>query len=247
MKTTDASCCLPHARRLGRVLALLAFAALAGCAQTKSFKTETATNYKGSVQRVLLMPVDVELAELTASGLLEPNAEWTEQGSRNVTEALRGELAERNSELVIYEAVDDPLRKVAPEHEQVFKLHQAVGRSILIHKYVQGFELPTKKDRFDWTLGKGARVIRDATGVDHALFVYARDSFTSAGRAALIFTAALFGVSVPGGHTEAFASLVDLETGDIVWFNIMVTGVGDLREPESATTAIDSLLSDVPL
>jgi len=227
--------------------ALFTLLVTAGCTQTKSFRTSQGLAPGGSIARILLMPADVEVSELTAAGLLEPNAQWTQQGSRNIGTALRAVLGARGKELVEYRVGDDPLSVVSPEHQQIFKLHEAVGRSILVHKYIQGFELPTKKDRFDWTLGTGARSLMQSYGTDYALFVYARDSFASAGRVALIFTAALFGVAVPGGHQEAFASLIDLKSGDIVWFNVMARGVGDLREPDSARVAVESLLSNLPL
>ncbi len=52
---------------------------------------------------------------------------------------------------------------------------------------------------------------------------------------------------MPGGQQVGFASLVDLETGDIVWFNRLVSGVGDLRTAEPARAAVDDLLADFPL
>ncbi len=240
----------------GVLCVLILAAALAGCAQTKSFTQNTAaepatkseeTAAAGPPKRILLMPADVELSELTASGLPEPNAAWTKQGGLNIASALGDELEERGTTMVRYETGDDPLSPYAPQDQQVVKLHEAVGHSILRHKYIAGLELPTTRDRFDWTLGRGAQTLKQRYGSDYALFVYARDSFASAGRVAMMVTFALLGVSVPGGRTEAFASLVDLETGDIVWFNIMVKGVGDLREPESARSAMDSLLSSMPL
>jgi len=60
-------------------------------------------------------------------------------------------------------------------------------------------------------------------------------------------TAAILGVGVPGGRQISFASLVDLDTGDIVWFNFLVSGTGDLRDPNSARDSVDSLLAGFPL
>jgi hypothetical protein len=85
------------------------------------------------------------------------------------------------------------------------------------------------------------------TGADYALFVYLRDSYTSPGRAALMVAAALFGVGLQGGVQLGFASLVDLQTGQIVWFNRLVSPVGDLRTPEAAEKAVQELLVNNPL
>ena len=194
------------------------------------------------------MPSDVELSLLTASGLLEPNAAWTETGRRNVDEAVQAILAGKAITVVPYRnGGSNGPDEVAEEHLQLVKLHGAIGRSILLHKYVQGMELPTMEKHFDWTLGRGSQSLRDEFGVDHAIFVYARDSFTSGGRTALIFAAALFGVGVPGGQQAAFISLVNLETGDVAWFNVLVSGTGDLRQSTQARDTVNRLLAGAPL
>jgi hypothetical protein len=41
-----------------------------------------------------------------------------------------------------------------------------------------------------------------------------------------------------------FASLVDLETGDIVWFNRLARAHGDLRTPDAAAETVKALVSD---
>jgi hypothetical protein len=193
------------------------------------------------------MPADVSLSLLTTGGMMEPNAEWTEQGRQNVIAALRAEMAERNIQVVSYG--DDGVSgyQIASEHEQLIKLHEAIGGAIKQYKYVPGFELPTKKDRFDWTLGEGVKSLRETRGGNYALFVHAEDSFSSEGRVALKFALALLGAHIEGGRQVAFASLVDLDSGAIVWFNVLASGVGDLRDPKLAQQTIDTLLDDSPL
>ncbi len=55
------------------------------------------------------------------------------------------------------------------------------------------------------------------------------------------------GVGLQGGMQVGFASLVDLQTGDVVWFNRLVNQAGDLRTVEPARKAVDELLTDFPL
>jgi len=59
--------------------------------------------------------------------------------------------------------------------------------------------------------------------------------------------AALFGVAVQGGTRVGFASLVDLRTGNIVWFNRIANATGDLTTEEPATRTMDTLLEGLPL
>jgi hypothetical protein len=115
-----------------------------------------------------------------------------------------------------------------------------------MHKYgVQ--PLPTKANHFDWTLGEQAVAFGTATHYDYALFLHAQDSFSSGGRMALQaagFLGCLVGVcvAVPGGQQIAFASLVDLKTGNVVWFNVLASGIGDIRTPEGANQMVGKLL-----
>ena len=51
---------------------------------------------------------------------------------------------------------------------------------------------------------------------------------------------------VSGGTHVAYASLVELETGRIVWFNMQRGSEGDVREPEGATEMIRTILETMP-
>ena len=49
-----------------------------------------------------------------------------------------------------------------------------------------------------------------------------------------------------GGEQHGFASLVDLRSGDIVWFNRLLSVVGDLRTEEPAAKTVSQLLEGLP-
>lgn len=219
----------------------------AGCTQTKAFRATGDFERPPQTVRVLLMPPDVELYEITAAGLMEPKADWTAAGKANVRAGLGRAMRERDAEMIDYEAPRDQVALIHPEDVQLVKLHEAVGSTILQHKYLQYYDLPTKKDTFDWTLGEGANTLRARYGADYALFVYFRDSFASAGRVAFMIVGSLFGAYVPGGQQIGFASLVDLQTGEVVWFNVLQSESGDLRQPDLAYQATARLLNELPL
>ena len=44
-----------------------------------------------------------------------------------------------------------------------------------------------------------------------------------------------------------YASLVDLKTGRVLWFNRLQRGSGDLREAEKAAETVDALLNEFPI
>jgi hypothetical protein len=199
------------------------------------------------------MRPDVQVGSLTTGGMVEPRAEWTEQARAHVMRALTQEQAGRGGRTKIIETRES-LPGVDPKTiADLERLHNAVGNSILLHKYMYQ-DLPTKRRGLDWTLGEDAVKFGRATGMDYALFLYAQDSVASAGRTALqvVGIAGCFiGFCAPqnGGSQTAFASLVDLKTGDVVWFNVLQTGgmlpgvsFGDLRTPEGAAQMVQRLL-----
>jgi hypothetical protein len=226
------------------VLLVAAAALLAGCATNTSKQQVAELRRAVSDPKVVLMPLDVELSELTAGGLLEPKSEWTRKAYELLTEGLREEQRRIGFKLVEFSAI--PAEGEAAERlDQLNRLHGVVGKSILVHR-VEILKLPNKADQFDWTMGPEVSALRDKSGADYALFVYVRDSYASDGRKAAIVAAALFGVALPGGSQVGFASLVDLSDGRVVWFNPLRRGSGDLRTPEAAAETIKVLLTGFP-
>ncbi len=225
---------------------------LAGCVSTQQVADVEFEPPRGDYSLIVMRP-DVSVGSVTAGGLVEPRAEWTEQARANLLTALREQQTGRGGRTVIAETREgipgvDP--KLVADLE---RLHNAVGNSIALHKYL-GADLPTKRRGIDWTLGEDAVKLGRATGMDYALFLYAQDAVASTGRVALqvLGLAGCFvGFCVPqgGGGQAAYASLVDLKTGDVVWFNVLQTGtqlpgvtMGDIRTPEGAAQMVERLL-----
>jgi hypothetical protein len=236
---------MPHA--CFRLAILLLIMLTTGCAHSKTATRDVGNRPPIAGARVLLMPATIELYELTAGGLLEPKAEWTTSARAHVVAALKEELGKRNAALVPYRSArNDPSKYAA--HTQLVKLHDIVGTAILTHHFALGPSLPTKQGGFDWTLGQGVRMLYADYGADYGLFILIRDSYASNSRkatAALQSAMSSYPVS-PGGQQTGFASLVDLRTGDILWFNWLKRGTGDLREGDTARDTVRELLTDFP-
>jgi hypothetical protein len=221
--------------------------ATAGCVVpgTDAVATADKLQRRAADLKVLLMPADIVLAEVTAGGMTEVNAEWTAAAKEYSQIALKDFLEKRNAQLVAYQEPSDP--EQARLNEQLVKLHAAVGASIVLHQFLSPLQLPSKKTGFHWSLGSDVRALAIENGADYALFVHIQDSYASAGRvAAQVFMAVLFGVAVPGGVQSGYASLVDLRTGEIVWFNRLARGTGDMRKPEAARETVEFLMSKFP-
>ena len=226
-------------------LAAAAPLVLAGCVSTRQVADVEFEPPQGDYSLVVMRP-DVSVGSVTAGGLVEPRADWTEQARANLLAALRDQQAGRGGRTLIAETRDS-LPGVEPRLvADLERLHNAVGNSIALHKYL-GATLPTKRRGIDWTLGQDAVRFGRATGMDYALFLYAHDSFASTGRVALQVLGVAgcfvgFCAPVGGGSQTAFASLVDLRTGDVVWFNILQSQLGDIRTPVGSAQMVERLL-----
>ena len=240
-------------RRLPFLVAIAALS-LSACVQTKQFADVEFTPPQGNYKLLVMRP-DVTVGSVTTGGMVEPRADWTETARANLITALKAQQAERGGNVVIMDRRDSLPGVDAETVAELERLHYAVGQSIALHRY-NGRYLPTKRGKgLDWTLGQDAVALGQRTGMDYALFLYAEDSFASTGRVALqvVGIAGCFvGFCAPnigGGGQFAYASLVDLRSGEVVWFNVLQAGtqiaginMGDIRKPEGAAQMVDRLL-----
>ena len=191
--------------------------------------------------QILLMPVDIEICELTIAGMCEPSASWTQSAKENIIISFEEILNTRNAILKKYNK-----NKQNDEIIQLIKLHTQIGQEIINNEY-GAFELPTKKE-FNWTLGKKVKLLKQKNNSDYAIFIFFRDQYSSTERVIYsIITAVLFPGIIPiGGSQIAFASLVDLNNGEITWFNGYYRSFGDVRDLENARNTVNKLFEEFP-
>ena len=241
-------------RKWGSALGLAACITLSACVQTRQYADVQFTPPEGDYKLLVLRP-DVTVGSLTTGGMTEPRADWTEQARTNIIAALKAQQAARGGKLTIIEHRNELPGVSTQELADVERLNFVVDESIVQHKYL-GDYLPTKYKRgLDWTLGADAVKLGQKTGYDYALFLHAEDQVASTGRIALgvLGLAGCFvgfcAPNVGGAEQLDYASLVDLKTGEVVWFNVVdaasqVPGIkfGDLRTPEGAAQMVERLL-----
>jgi hypothetical protein len=232
--------------RIHRFLRVFSVAALAllisGCVQSHFRMKEALERPPHREARILVLPVDVELYELSFGGAPTPREDWTIAARENMNSALRAHFGDQKIAVAFGDTeVDDE------EIAKLMRLHAIVGRSIKIHQYDGPEQLPTKKSGFAWSMGPNVRRLASKEAADYVLFVHVRDSYSSGARvAAQVVAAVVFGVSLQGGVQDGFASVVDLNTGDFVWFNRLLRGSGDLRTEAPARETIPVLLQGMP-
>ncbi len=198
----------------------------------------------GRGKTVVILKADIELFELQASGMAEPRADWTEAASAHVGTAITDELAERGVKVVQATKSTDA---DDPRVRQLELLSTTVGNAILQHEIAPYGRLPHRAKTFDWRIGPGASLLQSRYQADYALATVVRDSYSTGGRKAVMVVGMVLGFSAPLGSQKAYTTLVDLNTGKVIWVNYLNSEDGDLRELVPARKAIKSLLSGMPL
>ena len=226
---------------MSRLLVIFLFFFIYSCS---SFNTEPKYTIKVFDQdspKILLMPVDIEICQLTLAGMCEPNASWTQNSRENIIVSFEEILNTRNAILKKYNKNDQNNQII-----QIIKLHTQTGQEIINNEY-GSFKLPTKEE-FKWSLGKKVKLLKNKYKTDYAIFIFFRDQYSSTKRVIYnVVTAILFPGIIPiGGSQLAFASLVNLNNGEVTWFNGYYRSFGDVRDLEKAKDTINTLFEDFP-
>lgn len=222
----------------------IALATLTAQAQAPNLAPGFTAIPKGA--KVAVMPLDIEIFSISAGGVLEPREDWTQAATKNFKAALdkrRGTLGLNT----IYISEKD-----ADDYTELNGLHAAVARAIELHHFgPESLHLPTKNGQLDWSLGPSAQAVKKATGADYAIFSWVRDSHASEERKAAMvaITILSLGHAIPrGGVQLAYASLVELETGRVLWFGRLRRGEGNLKDDEEAAgETLDTLFKTFPV
>lgn len=208
--------------------------------------------------KVVVFRPDVHVGSLKVGGVDEPNADWTNAARANIQEAMQSSAEAKGAQMVFlgdFEGTDGELVN------QYRGLFEAAAGAVFQHHMLWD-KLPTKLAppgptvagkkpkktyRLDWTLGPEAAKLKAVTGGDYALFFFTHDAYGDAGRkVAQLLMAGLFGAYVPAGIHIGYAALVDLNNGDIVWFNSDLAMGGDPREVDGAKKRVGQLLAGFP-
>lgn len=225
-----------------RLLIIVACLFAAACTTTAT-RTAMSVTPPAPGATIILVKPDIELSLLTAAGMSEPRADWTDQAVTNIQASLERSVASSSH---TFRAVD-PAGAMGGRSGQLLRLHEAVGNSILIFEYGV-MPLPTHAGAFNWTLGEGAQNLAEQYEADYALFTFGRGNYASSARVATFVVMSALGVGIPLGSQQVFTSLVDLRTGQVIWFNVGVAGPSaDMRNPEGAQSLVDSMMKGAPL
>lgn len=218
---------------------------LGGCATAPVTHKSTADAQAkiASMGPITLAPPDIVVSELSVGGIQEVRDEWGATVTTHMTSALtaRGDIK--------------PVTALSDESRAELDEVTALLRIIAASRLAALFDAPQLQkswntNQLNFNVGSIDRIL-ESTGGEAVLLLFVRDSYATAGRKSLAVLSVLAG-AVTGvyivptmGSTQMCAALVERD-GDVLWFNTLAAGFGDLREQAGAKTATDKLMAGWP-
>ena len=237
---------LPQARSLaGLLVGALLLAACGSAPPSESMPTQVADLEPLAGRKVVLMKPDIELFVIHSGGIPELNAGWTTSARKGVAEFLDRRLSAKKMTVISAEQVD-AAREDDPLAVQLVRLQSAVAQSILASHFKRFDRLPTKEERFEWSLGSEARVLAQRYQADYALFVAFREHYPSEDATGPHGGSLSRRFAVLSLYRKGYAMLVELESGRVVWFAERDRISPGLRTSGEVRATLDTLLENFP-
>ncbi|MGD8875866.1 MAG: hypothetical protein PVH38_12020 [Gammaproteobacteria bacterium] len=225
---------------------------LSGCATAPSTMVHyTIKQDPGSrpLQQIVLLPVDVDVYELSVGGVKEEVPEWSSTAETNIRNAL---LVSKGSggKCCVTRPVDTA--SLTADEREILEEHLALFNTVATNAMWATLPYNTawhfKADHFDYTLGEGLAFLKEKYGLDAGLVITGEDVVSSSGRKTTAVLGAMVGIAVPLGHSILTGGLVDFSSGDLLWLNHVVSAAGqdDLRDPASCLELAGTLMKDYP-
>ena len=233
-------------RVLLRTMALL-IAAVASFVSAQGFTHFAHKTGDGAIifpQTLILSKPDVQVRELTASGIQEKVPQWGEQASVGVRAALESVMAQRSDFKV--SPLPTLTDKEQDELDEFLAAYWVVGQAAHFMMNYGGSAWEHRRGKFDYTLGEGLPWLREKTGADAIVVALGDDVVSSSGRVAMTVLAAAAGVGLQGGRSIISFGVVDLRNGNISWLHYEQSGIRDLKNPESAKVMTQAVFKSLP-
>lgn len=229
------------------LLALLVVSLLEGCASSRTYIAVQDAESAPSPRKILLLPPEVRMQEVSAGGIAETVQEWSNRANENLVHALKELVREKQLfELVDMPALSEEQQEIVDQHVAMYEV--VANNAYQFGKLNDGSWSQRAKD-LNYTVGPGLQFLAEQTGADGALFLVGLDSVSTPGRRALfIVTTIMFGLPViPPGFSYVAAGVIDLRSGKLLWQSYDY-GIGrhDLRQLHDVRTLTGSVLETYP-
>lgn len=196
-------------------------------------------------KKVVVLPVSIEVQEVTAGDVMEEVPAWSAEANRNVFESISEAIREDATlEEVSVPSLSDDTTAVVDEHMALYKLVVDTASDIGWGHKIR---------RFDYGIGPGLAKLQRKTGADAAVMVYGEDYVSTAGRKAKAVAGNIPIVNIFSGpppvlgHSFIHVGMVDLRTGDLLWMNSDYRkGTTSLRNPGDSGKIVNAIFDWYP-
>jgi len=195
-------------------------------------------------KKVLLLPPQMFVAELSAGGVIQKQDDWTREANENLLAAAESYFREAGQ----FEATRLPKlgAEDAEKVESHIGLYDRLALAIYIYGRGQDSGWQHKKTEWDYTLGDGLAFLREQTGADSALIFTGADIISTGGRKAAFTFGLLLGVAIPIGQSFITVGLADLKTGEIRWMSYDQSMSLDSRDPAAVQELVKDFFKTYP-
>ncbi|HBG62051.1 MAG: hypothetical protein A2Y03_06630 [Omnitrophica WOR_2 bacterium GWF2_38_59] len=222
-----------------------------GCAPL-TYRTNSAFDtYFKEKKRVLVLSPDMKIYKLTAGGVDQYQEDWSFESNKYMKDEIKSELD--SFKTIDFAYLDTNSLGQADKQfiDEQKSIYYTVASSVVVHTYEPALLMKHKLKDFDYTMGIELSEIKNIQDAEVILFVSGRNYIWTAGRASLAFLSGAVGLftgvylPVPAGKELLAASLVDVKTGDILWFNYLAMP-GDMRMEKTVRRLSKKLFRDFP-
>lgn len=234
-------CCSPLL-----LVLLLLVAAPANAISYRVHQSLLAASARPVPAKVVLLPMDVKVSEITAGGVVEEEPDWTKKAIANIEQGLR-KYDETNPQLQIVASPQLTSAELETTKEHLALYNIVAGNAYWTTTF-GGSGWRHKRERFDYTLGTGLAFLKARTGADAGLVVIGRHQIATGGRVAASVLAALFGgVIVPTSSNFLTMGVVDFASGDILWLSYTPGARGkEMRDADETAREVRKMMEDFP-
>ncbi len=231
-------------RACGLILGAVLCLPLLGCGPRGLVRSDLAGGVGDGPRRVLLVPADFVVTELTFGKTEERVVSAEREASATFANQVR-ELSARQNAFKI-----DDFQSLAADQQALVLQHRAllatmVSQMLLVKEGALD-AWSSKRKFFDYSMGPGLASLAREQGIDTAIFVVGKDTVRSTSRKVLDVLASVLplGESLSSRPAVVVAAVVDLRSGDVVMFDSEMASRKALTNADDVKAMAQAVLSD---
>lgn len=226
------------------VLSLSLSLLMSACGPRGLVRSELAGARQEGPRKVLVVPADFVITEVTFGKTEERVVAAERQASRVLSQQIRT-LGERQTTFALldFEALSEEEQDDVLQHRALFAT--MVGQLLLVKE--DTVDVWAAKARyFDYTLGTGLKDLAQTHGADTAIFIVGKDKVRSTSRKVLDTLASVLpiGESLSSQPAAVALGVVDLHTGHVLMFDSEMVKRKALTDDDDVRAMGEAVLTD---